>query len=96
MGLAIREFTRDVTAVTLRHLWPEHRMLAREEVPNRSQTRLFGDKSQKPGETDLLLLPAGDRRRPQGMRRVSAEEMSSVEVWRDSTPSSPDVLEAVG
>lgn len=91
-----REFTRDVTAATLRHLWPEHRMLARATIPNRSQTSLFGDRSQKPGETDFLLLAPGDRRRPLGMRRVRPDEMSSVEVWTDQEGISPLGMEAVG
>lgn len=84
-----RQFTRDATAATLRHLWPEHRMLAKSEVPARSQTILFGDRSAKPGETDFLLLPPGDRRRPKGMRSVPAHEMSSVDVWTDDTASAP-------
>jgi hypothetical protein len=80
-----RQFTRDATAATLRHLWPEHRMLAKSDVPVRSQTILFGDRSAKPGETDFLLLPPGDRRRPKGMRAVPVNAMSTVDVWRDDS-----------
>ncbi len=73
-----RVFTRDVTAATLRTLWPDHRMLAKSERPERTQTRLFGDRSEKPGETDMLLLPPEDRRRPAGYRLVRDYEMASV------------------
>lgn len=90
-----REFTRNATAATLRHLWPEHRMLARAEIPNRTQTSLFGDRSQKPGETDFLLLPPGDRRRPLGMRRVRPDEMASVDVWTEQDQPSANLLKAV-
>lgn len=75
-----RLFTRDVTAATLRALWPEHRMLAKSERPEKTQTQLFGDRTEKPGETDMLLLPPGDRRLPSGYRLVRAHEMASIPV----------------
>ncbi|ERM00089.1 hypothetical protein Q644_07010 [Brucella intermedia 229E] len=73
-----RLFTRDVTAATLRALWPDHRMLAKSERPEKTQTQLFGDRTEKPGETDMLLLPPGDRRRPSGYGLVRDHEMASV------------------
>ncbi len=73
-----RIFTRDVTAATLRALWPNHRMLAKSERPEKSQTQLFGDKTEKPGETDILLLDLRDRRRPSGYKIVRENEMASV------------------
>lgn len=54
-----RPFTRLATQRVLAELWPEHTQLARGERPNKSQTSLFGDKAEKPGETDLLILPSG-------------------------------------
>ncbi|AFL52458.1 hypothetical protein ABIE78_001660 [Sinorhizobium fredii] len=81
-----RVFTRDATAATLRCLWPSHRMLARSEKPVRSQTQLFGDKSEKPGETDILMLPPLDRRRPQGYRSVPDAAMTSVQPWLEAFP----------
>lgn len=77
-----RVFTRDATAATLRMVWPNHKMLARAEVPWRSQTALFGDHNCKPGETDLLLLPKWFRGAPFGFESVKEREMASVEVWR--------------
>lgn len=77
-----RIFTRDATSATLRRLWPEHRLLAKQEQPARSQTSLFGDKGTKPGETDILLLPPGDNRRPKGFRKVADRDMTSVEPWQ--------------
>lgn len=59
-----RVFTRDATAATMRTLWPDCRMLAKIDRPEKSQTQLFGDRSEKPGETDILFLPQADRRRP--------------------------------
>ena len=86
-----RTFTRDVTAATLRAIWPDHLLLSRAEGHERSQTRLFGDTSDKPGETDFLLLPVGHRR-PTGFRRVPESAMRSVSV-ADLSDSCP-ILEA--
>lgn len=68
-----RPFTRLTTQALLAELWPEHRQLARDETPKQSQTRLFGDKGSKPGETDFLMLPVG-RPRPLGFARPSPVE----------------------
>jgi hypothetical protein len=54
-----RPFTQLTTNLLLTELWPSH---ARCERARQSQTRLFGHTSEKPGETDLLLLPP--RREP--------------------------------
>jgi hypothetical protein len=43
----------------LAEFWPFHNQFARCERHQQSQTSLFGHKSEKPGETDFLLLPAG-------------------------------------
>jgi len=54
-----RPFTQLTTNLLLTKLWPSHSKFARFETPRQSQTRLFGHKSEKAGETDLLLLPPG-------------------------------------
>jgi len=53
-----RKFTRDVTIEILEAIFP-HKKLEIKESPltKGSQTALFGDKTKKPGETDLLLTP---------------------------------------
>lgn len=53
-----RRYTLEATAYMLRGLWPQHRLLGRPDVADGpTQTALFGDKSSKPGEVDLLVLP---------------------------------------
>jgi hypothetical protein len=54
-----RLFTQLTTQSLLAELWPSHGQFARCERPRQSQTMLFGHKSEKPGETDFLLLPPG-------------------------------------
>jgi hypothetical protein len=54
-----RSFTQLTTRSLLAELWPSHGQFARCERPRQSQTRLFGNNSEKPGETDFLLLPPG-------------------------------------
>ena len=55
-----RRFTLETTAYALHGLWPNHRLFGRSEVASKpTQTALFGDKTQKPGEVDLLVLPEG-------------------------------------
>jgi hypothetical protein len=54
-----RSFTQLTTQALLSELWPSYGHFARHETPTQSQTRLFGHNSDKPGETDLLLLPPG-------------------------------------
>lgn len=53
-----RRFTLETTACILNELWPRHRILGKATVADKpTQTALFGDKSAKPGECDILLLP---------------------------------------
>ncbi len=60
-----RAFTRDTTRAVLEELWPDRQQFTRTEQVRQSQTNLFGDKTQKPGETDILLL-APDSPPPSG------------------------------
>jgi hypothetical protein len=83
-----RTFTRDVTAATLRSIWPSHVMFAKSDVAARSQTDLFGgQKDKKPGETDLLLVPKRYRAVGDEFAKVPEIEMASEDVWR------PDLAE---
>lgn len=53
-----RRYTLETTAYTLQKLWPQHRLFGRQDIADGpTQTALFGDKSSKPGEVDLLVLP---------------------------------------
>lgn len=53
-----RTFTRDVTTDILCTVFPEKELTTSESpLTKGSQTALFGDKSQKPGEIDLILKP---------------------------------------
>jgi DNA modification methylase len=53
-----RTFTRDVTIETLGTTFPDKELtITLSPLAKGSQTALFGDKSQKPGEIDLLLQP---------------------------------------
>ncbi len=53
-----RTFTRDVTIETLCATFPDKELtITLSPLIKGSQTALFGDKSQKPGEIDLLLQP---------------------------------------
>ncbi len=53
-----RTFTRDVTIETLCATFPDKELtITLSPLMKGSQTALFGDKSQKPGEIDLLLQP---------------------------------------
>ena len=76
-----RRFTRDVTAATLRSIWPSHSMFAKAEVAPWSQTSLFGQHGGKPGETDLLLVPGERRRAILEFTKVSPTEMTSEPAW---------------
>jgi hypothetical protein len=61
-----RPFTLETTAYVLDGLWPHHRIFGRPSVSAKpTQTALFGDKSSKPGEVDLLALPVG-KQAPKG------------------------------
>lgn len=66
-----REKTRKVTETVLASLLPQHTTWQR-PAPYRypTQTALYGDKAKKPGELDLLLLPAASTRAaPVGFER---------------------------
>lgn len=53
-----RAFTRQVTIETLSTVFPDkHLSVIESPLTKGSQTALFGDKSQKPGEVDLLMIP---------------------------------------
>jgi hypothetical protein len=74
-----RRFTRLTTQSLLAEFWPFHSQFARCERHQQSQTSLFGHKSEKPGETDFLLLPAG-RAAPLGF--APATSITVVELVR--------------
>ena len=53
-----REYTKNVTLEVLRCCFPLHRIqIARKPLKDntQTQTQLFGDKSKKPGETNIIL-----------------------------------------
>jgi hypothetical protein len=53
-----RKFTQDTTVEILQAVFPDKAMkIIESPLRKSSQTALFGDKSQKPGEIDLLLQP---------------------------------------
>lgn len=53
-----REFTRQVTTELLTSIFPDKTLQVIESpITKGSQTALYGDKSKKPGEIDLLLIP---------------------------------------
>ncbi|MDP5219313.1 DNA methyltransferase [Ruegeria sp. 2205SS24-7] len=53
-----RQFTLETTAYAMDREWPQHRLFGRRSKADRpTQTTLFGDKSEKPGEIDLIALP---------------------------------------
>jgi len=55
-----RTFTLEATVDALRLVWPDKAVhFAFDEFKKPTQTALFGDKDQKPGEVDLLLVPEG-------------------------------------
>lgn len=55
-----REFTLKTTAYAIYNNWPNHRVFARHSRADKpTQTALFGDKSLKPGEVDIIALPNG-------------------------------------
>lgn len=63
-GIAIvrtdaRKFTFECTMDALYYAFPRHRMVIKDRPLNsrKSQTRLFGDAKQKPGEIDIYMLP---------------------------------------
>lgn len=51
-----REFTLDTTVGALRRHFPKHRLrLVRRPLKSQTQTALFGDRTPKPGEVDIVL-----------------------------------------
>jgi len=53
-----RQFTLETTVYALHNLWPEHQLLGKASTAAKpTQTALFGDKTVKPGEVDILVLP---------------------------------------
>lgn len=54
-----RKFTFECTMDALYYAFPKHKMLIRDRPlgTGRTQTRLFGDSSKKPGEIDICMLP---------------------------------------
>jgi hypothetical protein len=83
-----RPFTQLTTNLLLTELWPSHGQFSRCETPLRSQTRLFGHKSEKAAETDLLLLPSG-RKAP-----VSFTRTATITPGKSATPYTPSMRAA--
>lgn len=55
-----RRFTLEKTAYAIADNWPSHRLVGRRDKPIRpTQTALFGDLTEKPGEVDIIALPPG-------------------------------------
>ena len=51
-----RPFTMNATFCAMRSVWPSRKMYVRHDQPaRRTQTALFGDQSQKPGEMDIVI-----------------------------------------
>jgi hypothetical protein len=53
-----RQFTFDTTLEILKKYFPNHQVKIRKKPlkeDTRTQTKLFGDKSMKPGEVDIIL-----------------------------------------
>lgn len=73
-----RNFTLQTTIDALRSAWAEKDLYFRHEgFQKATQTALFGDKGEKPGEIDLMMLPEG-RRPPEGMVRLRDNETLEV------------------
>ena len=73
-----RPFTLNATADTLVRLWPERHLLAQHGQARKSQTALYGDRSIKPGEVDLLMKPKG-MAAPQGFMAFDKLEAGLTE-----------------
>jgi hypothetical protein len=55
-------FTKEATLDALRESFPKKRLIEkRRPFRKPTQTHLFGDKTPKPGEVDLILMPLGQR-----------------------------------
>ncbi|MCY4005772.1 MAG: DNA methyltransferase [Rhodobacteraceae bacterium] len=67
-----RAFTLMTTVNTLHALWPSHQLLGQASTADKpTQTELFGDKTVKPGDVDILVLPKG-RPIPKGFLDIQA------------------------
>ena len=67
-----RRFTLETTVCVLNDLWPKHQLYGRVNLARKpTQTALFGDKAEKPGEVDLLILPSG-KYAPSGFLDITA------------------------
>lgn len=62
--------SKDITLDTIADLWPSHSIFTRSERPSKSQTKLYGDHSPKPGETDILAFKSASYRAPYGFNSV--------------------------
>jgi hypothetical protein len=67
-----RRFTRDLTASIMSEIWPDRRLVACSMVVAKSQTHLFYNIGQTPGETDIMALRRGETI-PCGFSEVPAE-----------------------
>ena len=57
-----RRFTLETTANAMYDIWPQHKLFGRKNLVSKpTQTALFGDKTEKPGEIDLISLPKGEQ-----------------------------------
>ena len=69
-----RQFTLETTAYALDREWPDHRLFGRRtKAAKPTQTTLFGDKTSKPGEIDLIALPE-NQNPPDGFIDIAACE----------------------
>ena len=57
-----RPYTQETTTRAMREVWPDHCLLGRKTRATRpTQTSLFGDRTEKPGEVDLIALAKGSK-----------------------------------
>jgi len=55
-----REYTRQTTIDLLRQIFPQKNLkIIESPITKGSQTALYGDKSKKPGEVDVVMTPIG-------------------------------------
>lgn len=73
-----RSYTLQTTVEILETCWPEHRQYAvHAPFLKATQTALFGDHAQKPGEVDLLFAPPGVSI-PRGFRKISKRLITEI------------------
>ena len=69
-----REFTLETTVYALFDTWPQHDLYGKNHLVTKpTQTALFGDKSSKPGEIDLIALPKR-KKAPEGFIGLVASQ----------------------